>query len=109
MLDVKPQAPSRSHEQRMAALVWANEVRMARAKLKRELRYSPMDVIDVIYEPPEWAETMKLIDVLLALPKFGRVKVNKIMVREQISASKTLGGLSKRQRDAILRAVSRHV
>jgi hypothetical protein len=36
--------------------------------------------------------------MLLAVPKYGRVKANKILQTCRISPSKTIGGLSDRQR-----------
>jgi hypothetical protein len=36
--------------------------------------------------------------MLLAVPKYGHVKVNKILAQCRISPSKTIGGLSPRQR-----------
>ena len=36
--------------------------------------------------------------MLLAVPKYGRVKVNKVLQVCRISPSKTIGGLSERQR-----------
>jgi len=45
---------------------------------------------------------MKVFDLILACPKYGRVKVNKILVQCRISPSKTVGGLSQRQRAEIV-------
>ena len=36
--------------------------------------------------------------MILAVPKYGRVKANKILTQCRISPSKTIGGLSERQR-----------
>jgi hypothetical protein len=46
--------------------------------------------------------TAKVIDLLMAAPKRGRVKSTRIMEQCRISASKTVGGLSERQRAALL-------
>ena len=40
--------------------------------------------------------------MLLAVPKYGRVKVNKILQQCRISPSKTIGGLSERQRTELV-------
>jgi ribosomal protein S13 len=42
--------------------------------------------------------TAKVFDMLLALPKVGRVKATKIMNNCHVSPNKTLGSLSDRQR-----------
>jgi hypothetical protein len=40
--------------------------------------------------------------MLLAVPKYGRVKTGKILQHCKISPSKTIGGLSKRQRGELV-------
>ena len=91
-------APDRSLDQRMNALQVANAIRTQRAELKRDLKEGRRDVISVILDPPEWVMTMHLRDLLLSVPKLGRVKVNRILTQCRISPSKTIGGLSERQR-----------
>lgn len=101
----KPVAPGRTVEQRLSALEKANATRSRRAQLKRDLKAGEVLVVDLIASPPEFIETMKTFDLLLAVPKYGRVKVNKILSRERISPSKTIGGLSERQRRELVRAL----
>lgn len=99
-------APARSHEQRLAALAKANEIRTLRAELKSDLKKGRESIHDLLLEPPTWLATAKVFDILLAVPKYGRVKANKILVQCRISPSKTVGGLSQRQRlelDGVLR------
>ena len=48
-----------------------------------------------------------MFDLLLAVPKYGRVKVNKILAQCRISPSKTLGGLSERQRAELVALMRR--
>lgn len=100
-------APDRSLAQRMEALGKANEVRTSRAQLKRDIKAGKIKVHDLLLEPPEIIETMKLWDLLFAAPKFGRVKVNKTLVQCRISPSKTVGGLSQRQRTEIVSMIRR--
>jgi len=97
-------APERSIEQRMAALERANDVRSRRSRLKRNIAGGHVSVLDVIADPPDWALTMKLLDLLLAAPKVGRVKALKLVNVCRISPTKTLGGLSARQRDEVTAA-----
>jgi hypothetical protein len=99
-------APDRSLEQRMRALELANTVRTSRAELKRDLKHGRRLVLDVIASPPEFTDTMKLWDVLIAAPKYGRVKVNKSLSTCRISPSKTLGGASVRQRNELIALLS---
>ena len=50
--------------------------------------------------------TAKVIDLLMAVPKRGKIKSARIMEQCRISPSKTLGGLSERQRTALLSILS---
>lgn len=97
-------APDRSLTQRMDALKRANDVRTKRAQLKRDVKADrdPRPVLDQLRAPAEEFESMKVFDALLALPKVGRVKANKWLQRCRISPSKTIGGLSYRQRHELL-------
>jgi hypothetical protein len=91
-------APERSLNQRMDALQKANVIRTRRAQLKRDLKASRVSIHTLLLDPPEYLETAKVFDMLLAVPKYGRVKANKILQTCRISPSKTIGGLSDRQR-----------
>lgn len=100
-------APERSLHQRMDALQRANDVRTRRAKLKRDLKAGRQPIHELLLEPPEYLETAKVFDLLLAVPKYGRVKVNKILTQCRISPSKTIGGLSQRQRAELVALMRR--
>ena len=100
-------APERSLNQRMDALQRANEIRTQRAQLKRDLKGGRVTIQDLLLEPPEYVETAKVFDMLLAVPKYGRVKVNKVLVTCRISPSKTIGGLSQRQRTELVSMLRR--
>lgn len=95
-------APERSLDQRLDALARANEVRSRRAALKADLKRGDIDIRDILLAPPEYMLTAKVIDLLMAAPKRGRIKSTRIMERCRISPSKTVGGLSERQRTALL-------
>ncbi|MDQ4082641.1 MAG: hypothetical protein M3123_07105 [Actinomycetota bacterium] len=92
------QAPLRSPDQRMEALRRANEIRVRRAQLKKDLKAGSVAVETVLSDPPDYVETAKVIDILMAVPKFGRVKAGRFLNQCRISQSKTVGGLSERQR-----------
>jgi len=95
-------APERSLTQRMDALKRANEIRTQRARLKRDLKAGRTQIHGLLLDPPEWLATAKVFDLLLAVPKYGRVKVNRILTQCRISPSKTIGGLSERQRNELV-------
>jgi hypothetical protein len=95
-------APERSLDQRMEALKRANDIRTARAKLKKDLKASRANIHSILLDPPEYVLTAKVFDMLLAVPKYGRVKTNRILNQCRISPSKTIGGLSQRQRTELV-------
>jgi hypothetical protein len=100
-------APERSLLQRMEALQRANDIRSRRAQLKRDLKAGRQPIHELLLGPPEYLETAKVFDLLLAVPKYGRVKVNKILTQCKISPSKTVGGLSQRQRTELVALMRR--
>src|SRR3954447_9015012 len=99
--------PERSLVQRMDALSRANQIRTRRAQLKRDLKAGRQSIHDLLLEPPEYVETATVFDMLLAVPKYGRVKVNKVLQQCRISPSKTIGGLSQRQRTELVSMLRR--
>ena len=84
-----------------------DDVRTRRATLKRDLKAGRQPIHELLLEPPEYLETAKVFDLLLAVPKYGRVKVNKILTQCRISPSKTIGGLSQRQRAELVALMRR--
>jgi hypothetical protein len=80
----------------------ANEIRIGRARLKRELASGRARIEDVIAEPPESARTAKVYDLLLALPKVGPAKAARSLTRCRIAPSKTVAGLTARQRHELI-------
>jgi hypothetical protein len=86
----------------MDALQRANDVRTRRAQLKRDLKAGRTQIHGLLLSPPEYLQTAKVFDLLLAVPKYGRVKVNRILTQCRISPSKTIGGLSERQRNELV-------
>lgn len=97
-----PEAPERSLDQRMEALKRANGVRSARAQLKRDLKAGRTSIHDLLASPPDYVLTAKVFDMLLAVPKYGRVKANRVLKQCKVSPAKTIGGLSERQRAELI-------
>jgi hypothetical protein len=96
------QAPERSLDQRMEALKRANDIRVKRAQLKKDLKEGRAQIVLILRNPPEYVSTAKVFDMLLAVPKFGRVKAARFLNQCRISQSKTVGGLSDRQRAELI-------
>ena len=61
----------------------------------------------ILRNPPAYVETAKVFDMLMAVPKFGRVKAARFLNQCRISQSKTVGGLSDRQRAELVALLRR--
>jgi hypothetical protein len=86
----------------MEALARANDIRVRRAQLKKDLKAGRVEIEGILATPPEYVATAKVFDILMALPKFGRVKAGRFLNQARISQSKTVGGLSDRQRTELI-------
>jgi hypothetical protein len=86
----------------MRALEAANEIRTRRARLKKDLKAGKVQIDQLLLDPPEYLGSAKVFDLMLAVPKYGRVKVNRVLNQCRISPSKTIGGLSVRQRSELV-------
>ena len=60
---------------------------------------------DLLADPPDYLLGMKAYDLLRMLPMFGKWRVGKVLERLEISPTKTIGGLTERQRLLIVAAV----
>src|ERR1700745_792412 len=87
--------PERTREQRMRALRRAHQNRAPRAQLKRDLKAGKVRIEQLLRDPPEYVLSAKAFDMIVAVPKYGRVKANKILTQCRISPSKTIGGLCR--------------
>jgi hypothetical protein len=87
-----------SSEQRRRALRQANQVRSERARLKRDLATGKVGLLEILARPPACVRTARVRDLLVTVPKIGSVKAARILTRCGIADSKTLAGLTDRQR-----------
>ncbi len=92
----------------MEALRKANEIRTERAALKRKIKSGEVSIIETLQNPPHFLETAKVFDLLLVVPKYGRVKATKLLTKCRVSQAKTVVGLSERQRTEIIEALERN-
>jgi hypothetical protein len=106
-ISVPTSVPQRTDDQRMKALRKANDIRSRRAQLKRDLKAGKSKIETLLLDPPEYVLSAKTFDMLLAVPKLGRVKANRILTQCRISPSKTIGGLSERQRGELVQQLRR--
>ena len=100
-------ASTRLRERRMIALRQANQVRGLRAKLKQDLREGTVRLEQVLATGADYLASAEVFDLLVAVPKTGPVKAAHLLTRARISPSKTVAGLSERQRTRLIELLSR--
>lgn len=84
--------------QYMRALARANEVRLARAELKRRVSEGEISVAEVILEGPWEAESMTISDLLTSQRRWGSTRCRKFLQCVPMSENKTIGTMTERQR-----------
>ena len=84
--------------QHMQALQRANEVRLARAELKRRIGSGALTVAEVILRCPEEAESMTIADLLTSQSRWGATRASKFLAGIGMPETKTVGSLTDRQR-----------
>lgn len=95
-------APARP--QHMQALQRANEVRLARAELKRKVAEGAITVGEVILSSPWEAASMTIGELLTSQRRWGATRCSKFLAGLGIPENKTLGSMTDRQR-AVLAAM----
>jgi hypothetical protein len=84
--------------QRLRALERANEIRLARAELKRRIADGDISAAEVILSPPCAALTWAIGDLLMSQRRWGGTRCRKFLMRNQINETKPVGALTDRQR-----------
>ncbi len=84
--------------QHMRALERANEVRLARADLKRRVADGGLRAADVILTSPWETESMAVADLLMSQRRWGRTRARRFLAGIPMSESKTIGTMTDRQR-----------
>jgi hypothetical protein len=98
-------APAGVEPQHMRALARANEVRLARARMKREIASGRRPVLDVVRNCPWEAESMSVSELLSAQRRWGRARSRKLIVSIGLTETKRMGSFTQRQRDVLARAL----
>ena len=99
-------APGRSSAspevpQHLRALEKANEVRLARAELKRAITRGEMEASEVIRGCPREVTSMSVAELLMSQRRWGRTRARKFLMPLRIGENKELGALTERQRRLI--------
>lgn len=92
--------------QRLRALERANEIRLARADLKRRIARGSVSAADIIMDPPHEARSWAIGELLVSQRRWGATRCRKFLIRNQISETKQLVSLTERQRNLLARQLS---
>ena len=87
--------------QHLEALKRANEVRLARAQLKRLIAAGEETAAEVVVACPWQAQSMSVSELLLSQKRWGRTRSRRILMALGIPENKRLGTLTERQRLAL--------
>jgi hypothetical protein len=88
----------------MQALQRANEVRLARASLKRSIGGGAVTVGEVILTCPWEAASMTIAELLTSQRRWGTSRCSKFLAGIGMPETKTVGSMTERQR-ALLAAM----
>jgi hypothetical protein len=84
--------------QHMQALQRANEVRLARAELKREVAKGTITVGEVILNRPAEAASMTIAELLTSQRRWGTTRSSKFLADIGMPETKTVQSMTDRQR-----------
>ncbi len=87
--------------QHLRALQRANEVRLARAELKRRIAEDRVSVANIILDAPWETETMAVSDLLMSQRRWGRTRCRKFLAQLPMTENKEIGTMTERQRRAL--------
>ena len=87
--------------QHMRALQRANEVRLARAELKRRVTDGETTAADVILASPWEAESMAVAELLMSQHRWGHTRARRFLATIPMTETKTIGSMTERQRQSL--------
>ena len=88
-------------QQHLQALERANRVRLARARLKRDVAAERISAAEVVLTCPWEAASMSISDLLMSQRRWGRARCRRVLLSIQVPENKTVGSLTERQRRAL--------
>jgi hypothetical protein len=101
-----PQTATRAPEpQRLRALERANEIRLARASLKRRIALGDVSAAEVLLTCPTEAASWSVGDLLMSQRRWGTTRCRKFLSRNHIIETKQIGTLTDRQRRILATAL----
>ena len=95
--------------QRLRALERANEIRLARADLKRRIALGDVSAAEVLMACPAEALSWPVGDLLISQRRWGSTRCRRFLARNQIVETKPIGKLTERQRRVLAASLQEHV
>jgi hypothetical protein len=92
----------------MSALRRANEVRIARAELKRRVACGEVAVTEVLLRCPWEAHSMTVSELLMSQHRWGVSRCRRFLAPLPISESKSVGSMTERQRHELAELLTRN-
>ena len=97
--------PVADSSQRMQALQRANEVRIARADLKRQVGRGETSVVEAILSGAPEIQNMAVIELLLSQRSWGRARCYGLLMAIPLSENKPIGTMTDRQQRVLVAAL----
>jgi hypothetical protein len=88
-------------EQHLRALEYANRVRLARARMKREIAAGELSAAEIVLGCPWQAHSMSISGLLMSQKRWGRTRCRRLLVSLGVPENKQVGTLTERQRIAL--------
>jgi hypothetical protein len=83
---------------RFRALARANQIRVERAELKRQIAEGEVEAAAVILDPPGAAHSWPVGELLVSQRGWGAARCRRFLARSHINERRTVGELTDRQR-----------
>ncbi len=87
--------------QRLRALERANQVRLARAELKRRIAEGDVSAAEIILACPREANSWSVRELLMSQRRWGSKRCRKFLERNEIGELKCVGALTERQKQLL--------
>lgn len=96
-------APAPQH---LRALARANEVRLARAAIKRQVASGEVSVREVILECPWEVASMPVAELLMSQRRWGENRCRRVLQAVPVPEHKPIGAMTERQRRSLAHILS---
>jgi hypothetical protein len=99
--------PATHEPQHMLALAHANQIRLARAAIKRSIKAGMLAATEILATCPDEVATMTVSELLCSQQRWGKARARKFLSPLAINENRALGKLTTRQRDEMAERLAR--